>query len=151
MNLPHDLLSQSVGQLIIAAYRIRGATYLIVKDNGSAYWSNIVSTKYHSITEAGLIEQIRFLVDNIYIQVGNRTFRHTNENRLCPTSSKPLFIPLRMQIHERQDKQLAKCFSNTLRYIDDLLTLNNPTFEQETKNIYPPQLELTRTTVGFCT
>ena len=82
MNLPHDLLSQSVGQLIIAAYRIRGATYLIVKDNGSAYWSNIVSTKYHSITEAGLIEQIRFLVDNIYIQVGNRTFRHTNGNRL---------------------------------------------------------------------
>ena len=31
----------------------------------------------HSIEEARLIEQIRFLVDNIYIQVGNRMFRQT--------------------------------------------------------------------------
>ena len=39
----------------------------------------------------------------------------------------------------RQDRQLAKC------YIDDLLTLNNPTFEEVIRNIYPPQLELKRT------
>ena len=37
-----------------------------------AYWSNIASSKHHSIEESKLIEQIRFLVDNIYIQVGNR-------------------------------------------------------------------------------
>ena len=32
---------------------------------------------------------------------------------------------------------VAKLFSNMFRYIDDLLTLNNPTFEQEISNIYP--------------
>ena len=32
------------------------------------------------------------------------------------------------------------------RYIDDLLTLNNPSFEQEIPNIYPPQLQLKKTT-----
>ena len=41
---------------------------------------------------------------------------------------------------------MAKIFSNTFRYIDDLLTLNNPTFEQEISNIYPRQLELKRIT-----
>ena len=46
----------------------------------------------------------------------------------------------------KQNNQLAKTFSNTFRYIDDLLTLNNPNFEQEISNIYPPQLELKRTT-----
>ena len=46
----------------------------------------------------------------------------------------------------RQDRQLAKHFSNTFRYIDDLLTLKNPTFEEAIMNIYPPQLELKRTT-----
>ena len=45
----------------------------------------------------------------------------------------------------RQDGQLAKCFSNTFRYIDDLLTLSNPTFEQAIRDIYPSQLELKRT------
>ena len=46
----------------------------------------------------------------------------------------------------KQNSQVAKIFSNTFRYIDDLLTLNNPTFEQEISNIYPQQLELKRTT-----
>ena len=46
----------------------------------------------------------------------------------------------------KQNNQAAKNFSNTFRYIDDLLTLNNPTFEKEIKNIYPPQLELKNTT-----
>ena len=46
----------------------------------------------------------------------------------------------------KQNNQAAKNFSNTFRYIDDLLTLNNPTFEKEIKNIYPPQLELKKTT-----
>ena len=46
----------------------------------------------------------------------------------------------------RQGRQLAKCFSNTFRYIGDLLTLNNPTFEEAIRDIYPPTLELKRTT-----
>ena len=35
---------------------------------------------------------------------------------------------------------------HAVRYIDDLLTLNNPAFEQEIPNIYPPQLVLKKTT-----
>ena len=51
-----------------------------------------------------------------------------------------------MLINLKQDRQLAKRFSNLFRYIDDLLTLNNPTFKEAIRNIYPPQLELKRTT-----
>ena len=32
---------------------------------------------------------------------------------------------------------LAKRFSTTVRYIDDLLTLNNTKFQEEITNIYP--------------
>ena len=42
--------------------------------------------------------------------------------------------------------RLAKKFSNTVRYIDDLLTLNNSNFVNEIPNIYPPELVLKRTT-----
>ena len=34
---------------------------------------------------------------------------------------------------------MAKQFCNTVRYIDDLLALNNKTFEEEIVNIYPPE------------
>ena len=37
-------------------------------------------------------------------------------------------------------------FKHILRYIDDLLTLNNPHFEQKIPNIYPSQLVLKKTT-----
>ena len=40
----------------------------------------------------------------------------------------------------------AKLVRYTVRYIDDLLTLNNPAFEQEIPNIYSPQLVLKKTT-----
>ena len=40
---------------------------------------------------------------------------------------------------------LAKKFNGTMRYIDDLLTLNNKCFESTSDNIYPPELHLKKT------
>ena len=152
-NIPHDLLLDSISQLISEAYRIRGAKYLIVQGDGTAYWSNTMSTRDHSITEDQLVKQIKFLVENIYIQVGNKIFRQTIGIPMG-TDCAPLLANLFLFYYEykfmkeklKQNSQVAKIFSNTFRYIDDLLTLNNPTFEQEISNIYPQQLELKRTT-----
>ena len=41
---------------------------------------------------------------------------------------------------------VANHFADTVRYIDDLLTLNNNKFNSEMSNIYPPELTLKRTT-----
>ena len=111
-----------------------------------AYWSNTATTKDYSITEAGLIEQIRFLVDNIYIQVGKRIFKQAIR---IPMGA-PLLANLFLFYYEykfmkeklKQDNKLAKNFSNTIRYIDDLLTLNNLHFQQKISTIYPLQLKL---------
>ena len=48
----------------------------------------------------------------------------------------------------KRDKQLAKTFSNTFRYIDDLLTLNNHHFEQEINILY--HLQLKNRIASFC-
>ena len=45
----------------------------------------------------------------------------------------------------RDNLCMAKQFSDTVRYIDDLLTLNNSNFEEEIPNIYSPELTLKRT------
>ena len=41
---------------------------------------------------------------------------------------------------------LAKRFNFTMRYIDDVLTLNNSRFVTEIQHIYPSELDLKRTT-----
>ena len=43
-------------------------------------------------------------------------------------------------------KHLAKSFSNTYRYIDDVLSLNNPKFGDYLCDIYPVELEIKDTT-----
>ena len=40
---------------------------------------------------------------------------------------------------------LGKKFSNTMRYIDDLLTLNNTSFHSAIDDIYPEELKLKKT------
>ena len=40
---------------------------------------------------------------------------------------------------------LDKRFSNTMRYIDDLLTLNNTSFHSAIDDIYPDELKLKKT------
>ena len=56
-----------------------------------------------------------------------------------------------MLIHEEfaEDQPtvcLDKRFTDTVRYIDDLLTLSNNKFNSEMSNIYPPELTLKLTT-----
>ena len=58
-----------------------------------------------------MLEQIEFLVYNIYIQVGNRIYKQTilghtwsNGDQLCSTFGQPFSLLLRVQIHERKTK-----------------------------------------------
>ena len=90
--------------------------------------------------------------DNIYIKVGNNVYRQTIGIPMgtdCAPQLANLFIfhyeYLYMKKLMRDNLCMAKRFSDIVRYIDDLLTLNNSNFEEEIPNIYPPELALNRT------
>ena len=73
------------------------------------------------------------------------------------TDCAPLLVNLYLFYHEskymkgliKSNMTKARQFSNTVRYIDDLLTLNNPSFEIEVANIYPSELILKKTTESY--
>ena len=46
----------------------------------------------------------------------------------------------------KDNLQAAMKFNGTMRYIDDLLTLNNSGFSSKIPHIYPPELDLKKTT-----
>ena len=60
--------------LIEEAFKVRGAKYLLVNRHGSAYWSLETGSDI-SIDKYTLIEMLEYLIDNIFIMVGNRMFR----------------------------------------------------------------------------
>ena len=96
---------------------------------------------------------LEFLIDNIYIKVGNRVFRQ-QVGIPMGTDCAPVLANLFLFYYEYQymkeliknNLRLAKRFNYTMRYIDALLTLNNNVFADEIAHIYPPELELKRTT-----
>ena len=45
----------------------------------------------------------------------------------------------------KDNLQVAMKFNGTMRYIDDLLTLNNSSFTSKIPDIYPPDLDLKKT------
>ena len=89
-----------------------------------------------------LVNMLEYLVDNIFIEVGNRVFRQCIGIPMG-TDCAPLIANLFLFYYEYNSMKgiikthikLAKRFSTTVRYIDDLFTLNSTRFQEEIPNI----------------
>ena len=152
-NIPHDTLKTNLGALIEEAFKVRGAKYLSInKRNGAAYWA-VCRSSNMCIDKNELLELLTYLVDNIFVVLGNRIYRQCIGIPMG-TDCAPLLANLFLFYYEyaymkglmKNDFRLAKRFNNTVRYIDDLLALNNMYFAEEIPNIYPAELVLKKTT-----
>ena len=82
-----------------------------------------------SIREDSLIEMMEYLIDNIYIKVGNKVFRQ-EVGIPMGTDCAPLLANLFLFYYEykymknlvKDNLQAGMKFNGTMRYIDDLLT-----------------------------
>ena len=153
-NIPHNALKNNIRSLVREAFKIRGAKYIIVDRHDNGHWSLELasSTACVSVSKSKLVEWTEYLIDNVYIKVGNNVYRQTIGIPMgtdCAPQLANLFLfhyeYLYMKNLMRDNLCMAKRFSDTVRYIDDLLTLNNSNFEEEIPNIYPPELTLKRT------
>ena len=76
--------------------------------------------------------------------------RHSNGYALCPSSQRHLSVFIQSWFHTvfavNRKKQLASRFNLTYRYIDDVLSINNPVFEYYLDQKYPAELEIKDTT-----
>ena len=76
--------------------------------------------------------------------------RHTNGYELCPSSKRFFLYSYESEFLQKlvKDKKIhdARAFNFTYRYIDDVLSINNPRFTEILPLIYPPELEVKETT-----
>ena len=105
-----------------------------------------------SIDKSKLIEWTDYLVDNVYmyVKVGNKVY-HQTIGIPMGTDCAPQLANLFLFHYEysymkklmKDNFCMVKRFSDTVRYIDNLLTLNNHNFKGEIMNIYPSELKTT--------
>ena len=99
-----------------------------------------------------LIEYICYLIDNIFINVGDKVFRQVigipMGTDCAPFLANLYLYALEFKFLEeltKVDIKLARKFSNSLRYIDDLLMFNNDGLMDSYKHkIYPKELLLNK-------
>ena len=113
--------------------------FLVVKNHSD-------STK--KFYETDIIDVLECLIDNIFVMFGGRVFRQTVGIPMG-TNCAPLLADLFRYSYEADviqglrktnEKKLARSFNFTLRYIDDVLSLNNYKFGDFGYRIYPIQL-----------
>ena len=155
INIPHEALKTNIRNLIRETFKVRGSKYLIVSKDGKAHWSLEPSlwSACVSVDNSKLVEWTNYLLNNVYIKVGSKVYRQTVGIPMgtdCAPQLANLFLfhyeYSYMKILMKKNKLcVAKRFNDTIRYIDNLLTVNNSKFEKEICNIYPPELTLKRT------
>ena len=97
---------------------------------------------------------IEFLVDNIYVRFGGQPFRQT-AGIAMGTNSAPLLADFFLYSYENEfldklikegKRKLARKFSLSYRYIDDLISFSNKRFNEFMSDIYPKELTIPETT-----
>ena len=97
---------------------------------------------------------LEFLVDNIFVVFGGKVFQQIVGIPMG-TNCAPLLADIFLYSYEAEfiqsllstgKKKLASQFNFTYRYIDDVLSINNPDFENYLGHMYPAELEIKDTT-----
>ena len=95
-----------------------------------------------------------FMIDNIFVECGGVIFQQVIGIHMG-TNCAPLLADLLLYSYEAEfiqtvigsgKRHLAKSFNFTYRYIDDVLSINNPKFGDYIDFIYPVELEIKDTT-----
>ena len=99
-------------------------------------------------TEEDIINMLEFLVDNIFVVFAGKVFQQIMGIPMG-TNCAPLLANIFLYSYEAEfiqpllsagKKRLASQFNFTYRYIDDVLSINNPDFENNLGQMYPPEL-----------
>ena len=91
---------------------------------------------------------LEFLVDNIFVVFAKKVFQHIIGIPMGTVlNCAPLLANIFLYSYEAEfiqsllstgRKRLASQFNFTYRYIDDVLSINNPDFEKYLGQMYPP-------------
>ena len=139
-NIPHEDLKQKLKWVVEKAFFTKH--YIFVDDYGAS-WGKRYNA--HKLDKNELLEYINFLIDNIYVTVGNDVFRQVigipMGTDCAPFLANLYLYALEFEFLEKltkQDIRLARKFSKTFRYIDDLSMFNSDGLMDTYKTqIYP--------------
>ena len=157
-TIPHVKLKNRLKEIIHNAFQHKNGSIrykFITLGFHKAYFVNSDKQKGKTCyTKEQVVSMLEFLIDNIFVEFGGRLFQQIVGIPMG-TNCAPLLADLFLFSYESEFLQTlvknkkikeARLFNFTFRYIDDVLSINNPNFSDWIPLIYPPELEIKETT-----
>ena len=148
-KIPHDKLLEVMYDLVDFCFQGGTHEQLSLSKSGARWVSKNNKTGLR-FTRSLFKDALKYLMDNCYFTFGEKVFRQVIG---IPMGSDPAPFMANLFLYHYESKwvrslkkdslQKARKFSNTFRFIDDLITINDDNFFSEYfKDIYPPELVL---------
>ena len=156
-TIPHDKLKSVLRDLIHKSFCTKKGDKrysFLVLGRDRSYFVKHHTDSHKKYTEKDVVAMLEFLIDNIFVEFGGQVFQQTIGIPMG-TNCAPLLADLFLYSYEarfiqgllqNKQKQIAKSFNFSFRYIDDVLSLKNPHFKDYLHLIYPSELEIKETT-----
>ena len=150
-TLPHNLIKEKLTELIEQTFNREGSHYLACNDK-SAFFTSEQPKRYKLWSCQKMCDALHYLLDNIFIIFGTKLYRQIVGIPMG-TNCAPLVADLFLFCYERNfmlslsdnnQTDIFEAFNSTSRYLDDLLNIDNPYFEQMVGQIYPTELQLNK-------
>ena len=156
-TIPHQKLKSRLATIIRNSFIHKNGNrrykFLVLGREGP-YFVKEHSDSKNKYTYDDIINMLEFLVDNIFVVFGGKVFQQIVGIPMG-TNCAPLLADIFLYSYEADfiqsllstgKKKLASQFNFTYRYIDDVLSINNPDFENYLGQMYPAELEIKDTT-----
>ena len=150
-TLPHNLIKEKLTELIEQTFNREGSRYLACNDK-NAFFTSEQPKRYKLWSCQKMCDALHYLLDNIFIRFGSKLYRQIVGIPMG-TNCAPLVADLFLFCYERDfmlslsdnnQSDVIEAFNSTSRYLDDLINIDNPYFEQMVGQIYPTELQLNK-------
>ena len=150
-TLPHDLIKEKLIELIEQIFNREGSLYLACNDK-NAFFTSEQPKPYKLRSCQIMCDALHYLANNIFIRFGSKLYKQIVGIPMG-TKCAPLVADLFLFFYERDfmlslsdnnQTDIIEALNSTSRYLDDLLNIDNPYFEQMVGQIYPTELKLNK-------
>ena len=149
-TLPHNLIKEKLTELIEQTFNREGSLYLACYDKKAFFFTSEQPKRYKLWSCQKMCDALHYLLENVFIRFGSKLYRKIVGIPMG-TNWAPLVADLVLLCYERDfvlslsdnnRTDIIEAFNSTSRYLDDLLNIVNPYFEQMVGQIYPTELQL---------
>ena len=154
-TLPHNLIKDKQVDLIERIFQRECSLYIASNDRHTFFTSD--AAKYYNLGSCQKVcEALTFLLDNIYIRFGSKSYRQIVGIPMG-TNFAPLVADLFLFCYEKDfmlslsddnNSEVIEAFNYTSRYLDYLLNIDNTFFDSMVNRIYPSELQLNKANVS---